>query len=71
MKTAVGAAFAGKERRYNRRFQQMFRHSLFQPLTCTLVSGRERGQVDNLGRIVREQFFTPRLRVKSLDELKV
>ena len=36
---------------------------------CTPASGWEKGQVENQVGLVRERFFTPRLRVKTLDEL--
>ena len=71
MKTAVETVFVGKERQYNRRFQQMCSHYLVQPVACTPASGWEKGQVENQVGLVRERFFTPRLRVKSLDELNV
>jgi hypothetical protein len=69
MKTAVEAIFTGKERQYNRRFLQMCSHYLIQPVACTPASGWEKGQVENQVGLVRERFFTPRLRVKSLEEL--
>jgi hypothetical protein len=69
MKTAVEAVFTGKERLYNRRFLQMCSHYLVQPVACTPASGWEKGQVENQVGLVRERFFTPRLRVKSFDEL--
>jgi transposase len=69
MKTAVEAIFIGKERLYNRRFLQMAGHYLVDPVACTPASGWEKGQVENQVGLVRERFFTPRLRVKSLDEL--
>ena len=69
MKTAVEAVFSGKERRYNRRFLQMCSHYLVQPVACTPASGWEKGQVENQVGLVRERFFAPRLRVRSLDEL--
>ena len=69
MKTAVEAVFTGKERHYNRRFLQMCSHYLVQPVACTPASGWEKGQVENQVGLVRERFFTPRLRVKSLEEL--
>jgi transposase len=69
MKTAVEAVFSGKERHYNRRFLQMCSHFLVDPVACTPASGWEKGQVENQVGLVRERFFTPRLRVKSLDEL--
>ena len=45
MKTAVDTIFVGKERVYNRRFQQMCGHYLVDPVACTPASGWERGQV--------------------------
>ena len=69
MKTAVDAIFVGRERAYNRRFVQMCSHYLVEPVACTPASGWEKGQVENQVGLVRERFFTPRLRVKSYDEL--
>ena len=82
-KTAVEAVFVGKERLYNRRFHQMCSHHLVQPPSiglklmahdgrpCTPASGWKKGQVANQVGLVRERFFTPRLRLKSLSELNV
>jgi transposase len=69
MKTAVETIFVGKERYYNRRFLQMCSHYLVDPVACTPASGWEKGQVENQVGLVRERFFTPRLRFKTLDEL--
>jgi transposase len=69
MKTAVETIFVGKERAYNRRFLQMCGHYLVDPVACTPASGWEKGQVENQVGVVRERFFTPRLRVKSYEEL--
>ena len=69
MKTAVDAIYVGKERKYNRRFLQMCSHYLVEPVACTPASGWEKGQVENQVGLVRERFFTPRLRVSSYDEL--
>jgi transposase len=69
MKTAVEAILVGKERTYNRRFVQMCSHYLIEPVACTPASGWEKGQVENQVGLVRERFFTPRLRVKSYEEL--
>jgi hypothetical protein len=69
MKTAVETIFVGKDRRYNRRFLQMCSHYLVDPVACTPASGWEKGQVENQVGLVRERFFTPRLRFKKLDEL--
>jgi transposase len=69
MKTAVDAIFVGKGRQYNRRFLQMCSHHLVEPVACTPASGWEKGQVENQVGLVRERFFTPRLRFKTYDEL--
>ena len=69
MKTAVEAILVGKERAYNRRFLQMCSHYLVDPVACTPASGWEKGQVENQVGVVRERFFTPRIRVKSYEEL--
>ena len=69
LKAAVDAIFVGRERAYNRRFLQMCSHYLVDPVACTPASGWEKGQVENQVGLVRERFFSPRLRVKSYDEL--
>jgi len=69
MKTAVETVFVGKDRQYNRRFLQMCAHHLVDPVACTPASGWEKGQVEYQVGLVRERFFTPRLRVRSYDEL--
>ena len=65
----VETIFVGKGRLYNRRFLQMCSHYLVDPVACTPASGWEKGQVENQVGLVRERFFTPRLRVASYDEL--
>lgn len=69
MKTAVDAILVGRDRSYNRRFLQMCSHYLVDPVACTPSSGWEKGQVENQVGLVRERFFTPRLRVRSYEEL--
>jgi hypothetical protein len=69
MKTAVDSVFVGKDRQYNRRFLRMCSHYLVDPVACTPASGWEKGQVENQVGVVRERFFTPRLRVASYREL--
>ena len=69
MKTAVETVFIGKDRQYNRRFLRMCGHYLVEPTACTPAAGWEKGQVENQVGVVRERFFTPRLRVASYDEL--
>jgi hypothetical protein len=65
----VDAIFVGRERAYNRRFQQMCGHYLVEPVACTPASGWEKGQVENQVGTVRQNFFAPRVRVRSLQEL--
>ena len=69
MKTAVETIFVGKERLYNRRFLQMASHYLVDPVACTPASGWEKGQVESQVGTVRQRFFSPRVRVKSYEEL--
>jgi len=71
MKTAVDAVFVGKDRTFNRRFLQMCGHYLIEPVACTPGAGWEKGQVENQVGLVRERFFTPRLRFKTCDELNI
>lgn len=47
----------------------MCSHYLVDPVACTPASGWEKGQVENQVGLVRERFFTPRLRVKSYAEM--
>jgi transposase len=65
MKTAVDAVFVGKERRFNRRFEQMCGHYLVEPTACTPGAGWEKGQVENQVGTMRERLFTPPLRFES------
>mgnify|MGYP006282844959 FL=1 len=69
MRTAVDAILVGRDRSYNRRFVQMCSHYLVEPVACTPSSGWEKGQVENQVGLVRERFFSPRLRVRSYEEL--
>ena len=69
MKTAVEAVFVGKERRFNRRFEQMCSHYLIEPVACTPASGWEKGQVENQVGYARDNLFKPRLRFRTLEEL--
>ena len=69
MKTAIEAVFVGKKRGYNRRFLQMCGHYLVDPVACTPAAGWEKGQVENQVGLVRERFFTPRLRFKTYGDM--
>ena len=66
MKTPVETILVGKDRLYSRRFLQVCSHYLIDPVACTQASGRVKGQVENQVGLVRERFFTPRLRVQEL-----
>lgn len=69
MKTAVDAIFVGKDRAYNRRFQQMCSHYLVEPVACSPAAGWEKGQVENQVGVIRRRFFVPRPKFKSYAEL--
>jgi len=64
MKTAVDAIFVGKDRAYNRRFQQMSGHYLFEPVACTPASGWEKGQVENQVGVIRRRFVVLEARLR-------
>ena len=63
-KTAVESVFVGKGRVYNRRLLQMCARS-----PPARLRPAEKGQVENQVRLVRECFFTPRLRFKCYGKL--
>jgi hypothetical protein len=69
MKTAIKTVLWGKEREFNRRFLQMCSHHLFEPIACTPAAGWEKGQVENQVNTGRCNFFTPLVKVESLEEL--
>ena len=69
MKTAVCRVLRGKERDFNRRFEELASHYLFEPVACTPAAGWEKGQVENQVRTVRRRLFTPRRKAHSLREL--
>jgi transposase len=69
LKTVVNHIGKGKEREYNRGFQQLASHYLFEPRACTPASGWEKGQIENQVKAVRQKAFTPRLRFACLEDL--
>ena len=69
MKTAVCRILRGKERDFNRRFEELASHYLFEPVACTPAAGWEKGQVENQVRTVRRRLFTPTRKARNLDEL--
>jgi transposase len=69
MKTAVDAVFVGKERQFNRRFEQLCSHYLVEPVACTPGAGWEKGQVESQVGTTRQRLFTPRLRFTGYRDL--
>ena len=69
MKTAVTRILRGKERDFNRRFEELCSHYLFEPVACTPAAGWEKGQVENQVRTVRRRLFTPQRKAQDLQGL--
>ncbi|GFO57654.1 hypothetical protein GMSM_46610 [Geomonas sp. Red276] len=60
LKTVVTKVLVGKDRVFNRRFQNLASHYLFEPVACTPAAGWEKGQVENQVGVVRNRFFVKR-----------
>lgn len=69
LKTVVTKVLMGKDRVFNRRFQNLASHYLFDPVACTPAAGWEKGQVENQVGVVRNRFFVKRRRFADLEEL--
>ncbi len=69
LKTVVTKVLMGKDRVFNRRFQSLASHYLFEPVACTPAAGWEKGQVENQVGVVRHRFFVKRRRFADLEEL--
>lgn len=69
LKTVVTKVLMGKDRVFNRRFQNLASHYLFEPVACTPAAGWEKGQVENQVGMVRNRFFVKRRRFADLEEL--
>lgn len=69
LKTVVTKVLMGKDRVFNRRFQNLASYYLFEPVACTPAAGWEKGQVENQVGLVRHRFFATRRRFESLEEL--
>ena len=69
MKTAVTTILRGKERDFNRRFEQLCSHYRYEPVACTPGAGWEKGQVENQVGTARRRLFTPRRHAKDLATL--
>jgi transposase len=69
LKTVVTKVLMGKDRIFNRRFQNLASHYLFEPVACTPASGWEKGQVENQVNLARQRFFNQRRKFADLSEL--
>lgn len=69
LKAVVTKVLMGKERQFNRRFQAMASHYLFEPVACTPAAGWEKGQVENQVKFIRQRIFVPRLKFATIDDL--
>jgi len=69
LKTVVTKVLLGKDRTFNRRFQQLASHYLFEPVACTPAAGWEKGQVENQVNFLRQRLFVPRIACADLAQL--
>jgi len=69
LKTVVTKILLGKDRTFNRRFQQLASHYLVEPVACTPAAGWEKGQVENQVQFLRGRLFVPRVKCDDLAEL--
>ena len=69
LKAVVTKIMMGKDRVWNRRFQNLASHYLFEAVACSPAAGWEKGQVENQVDLVRSRFFVLRRRFASLEEL--
>ena len=69
LKTVVTKILMSKDRVWNRRFQNLASHYLFELVACTPAAGWEKGQVENQVDLVRSRFFALRRRFADLEEL--
>lgn len=69
LKAVVTKVLMGKDRVFNRRFQNLASYYLFDLVACTPAAGWEKGQVENQVGVVRKRFFAKRRTFADLDEL--
>ncbi len=69
LKAVVTKIMMGKDRVWNRRFQNLASHYLFEAVACSPAAGWEKGQVENQVDLVRSRFFVLRRRFASIEEL--
>lgn len=68
-KTMVKRIGKGKEREFHPRFLALMNHYVIEPVACTPASGWEKGQVERQVNYLRQEIFTPKLKVADLTEL--
>ena len=66
MKKAITTILRGKERDFNRRYEEMSSHYLFEPVACTPAAGWEKGQVENQVGTTRRRLLIPRRHADDL-----
>lgn len=69
LKTVVSKVLVGKDRVFNRRFQTLASHYLFEPVACTPAAGWEKGQIERQVGFVRQRLFAKRRKFADLEEL--
>jgi transposase len=69
LKTVVIKILLGKDRAFNRRFQTLASHYLFEPIACTPAAGWEKGQIESQVKFIRQRLFVPRLKFADIEEL--
>jgi transposase len=69
LKTVVSKVLVGKDRVFNRRFQMLASHYLFEPVACTPAAGWEKGQIERQVGFVRQRLFAKRRKFADLEEL--
>lgn len=69
MKAAIDSVLSGKDRKFNIKFMALMDHYLIEPTACTPSAGWEKGQIEKQVQDIRDWFFRPRLKFKSLEEL--
>jgi transposase len=69
LKTVVTKVLVGKDRVFNRSFQNLSSHYLFEPIACTPAAGWEKGQIESQVKFIRQRLFVPRLKFANIDEL--
>lgn len=71
LKAVVTKIGKGKQRDFNKQFLRISSHYLFKPEACTPGAGWEKGQVERQVKTIRDRYFKPLQRFKTLLELNV